>query len=112
MSVIPLSEHAPLNSVFQPDGVSMFDPKWFVIGFALSAVALIANYDVRLGMAAGVLLLAAAGIYLWISVWLASDIDAPRSERAAMFNRFARLARNRRKARVKELGAERGPNAG
>ncbi len=90
----------------------MFDPKWFVIGFALSVVALIANYDLRFGLAASVLVLAAGGIYLWISMWLASDTDAPRSERAAIFNRLGRLARNRRKARVKELSAQGGPNAG
>ncbi|MDJ0643450.1 MAG: hypothetical protein QNJ15_11575 [Erythrobacter sp.] len=112
MSLQALSERFPNHPVFRPDGESMFDPKWFVIGFALSAVALIANYDLRLGMAAGILLLALGAIYLWISMWLASDTDAPRSERAAMFERFSQLARNRRKARVKELGAERGPNAG
>lgn len=112
MSVTPLSKHAPLSAVFHSDGEFMFDPKWFVIGFALSAVALIANYDMRLGLAASVLLLAVGGIYLWISMWLASDTDAPKSERAAMFNRFGRLARNRRKARVKELGAQGGPKVG
>lgn len=112
MSSITLSERLPLHPVFLPDGETMFDPKWFVFGFALSAIGLIANYDLRLGMAASVLLLALVGIFLAINVWLASDVDAPKAERAAMFSRFARLARNRRKARVKELGAERGPNAG
>ncbi len=112
MSGPALSDHDPLTAVFLPDGDSMFDPKWLVIGFALSAVALVANYDLRFGFAAGVLLFVAAAIYLSISVWLSPGSDEPVSERAAMSKRFARLSRNRRAARAKELGAKGGPDAG
>ncbi len=89
----------------------MFEPKWFVIGFALVAVAIIASYDLRFGAAAGILLVMVAGIWLALSIWLAPERDQPRSEREAMFKRFARLARNRREAKLKELGANRGPEA-
>ena len=106
------SERLPLHPVFLPDGDTIFGPKWFVIGFALSAVALLANYDWRFGAAAGVLLAAVAAIWLALSIWLAPERNAPRSEREAMFKRFARLARNRREAKQRELGAKRGPEAG
>lgn len=89
----------------------MFAPKWFVIGFALVAVAIIASYDLRFGAAASALLLVAAAIWLALTIWLAPERDQPLSEREAMFKRFARLARNRREAKLKELGAERGPEA-
>ncbi|MEL6528990.1 MAG: hypothetical protein AAFQ27_03455 [Pseudomonadota bacterium] len=112
MSSLSLSERTPFHPVFQPDGDSMFEPKWFVAGFAVCAVALIANYDIRFGIAASALLLVVGAIYLWISVWLASDPDAPKAERETMSKRFSRFARNRRQAQVKELSAQDGSNAG
>ncbi len=112
MSSMSLFEHGRSHPVFNPDGESMFEPKWFVAIFALSAVALLASYDIKFGMAAGVLVLAVVAFVLWLYAWLASDIGEPRSERAEMATRFARLARNRRTAQVKELGAQRGSDAG
>lgn len=112
MSSLALSERLPIHPVFHPDGDTMFDPKWFVIGFAVAAVVLIANYDIRFGVAASIPLVAVGGIWFALSVWLAPERGAPRSERQALFNRFSLLARNRSAARTKELGSKRGPQAG
>lgn len=111
MTSLPLFEHGPPHPVFNPDGDSMFEPKWFVAIFALSAVALLAFYDIQFGLAASVLVLAVVAIVVWLNAWLASDRRETRSERAEMTSRFARLARNRRTARIKELGAQSGPDA-
>jgi len=84
----------------------MLDPKWFVIGVALGAAALAANYDVGLGMAAGVVLAILVGIYLWIRINLAIGDSQPGSNRARLARRIQRLGRNRREAQAKELGAQ------
>ena len=83
----------------------MTDPKWFVGAGALAAIALVYSYSFEFGVAASALFAVLAIIYLWISIRLAPSRGEPVSERAAMFSRFARLARNRRSARLKELGS-------
>lgn len=80
----------------------MIDPKWLVIGVALISVSLLFNYDLRLGLAGGAVLLVLGAIYLWIALRLAPGRDEPRSERDALFGRFSRQSRNRQLARVKE----------
>lgn len=112
MSDVAIQVRGPLLAVYHPDGDTMIDPKWLVMGVVLASLSLILNYDLRLGAAASVLLLVVSAIYLWISYRLAPASDEPRSEREAMFDRFSRLSRNRRAARAKELGSQGGSNAG
>lgn len=81
-----------------PDDGTLFDPKWFVLGFALIALALIVNYDLRLGIAAGAVLgsFAALWLYFVLKYGLASD-EGP-SDRRLMIDRTRQQLRNRRKA--------------
>ncbi|MEM7666090.1 MAG: hypothetical protein AAF250_09575 [Pseudomonadota bacterium] len=109
MSSLSLSGNTPLFHVNDPDGDLMFDPKWFVGGFALGGLALIFSYDVRIGTTVGVVLAVLGVIYLSFRFWLASE---PTSEREVLFNRFSRSSRNRREARSKELSAKDGSDAG
>lgn len=81
-----------------PDDGTLFDPKWFVLGFALVALALISNYDLRLGIAAGAVLgsFAALWLYFVLKFGLASD-EGP-SDRRVLIDRSRQQLRNRRKA--------------
>lgn len=81
-----------------PDDGSYLDPKWFVIGFAFAAVALILHYDLRLGIAAGALLgvIAALWLYFVLRFGLLGG-DRP-SERRMMLDRFRQQLSNRSSA--------------
>ncbi len=81
-----------------PKEEPMIDLKWYVIGAALIAFALLASYNQALGIAAGVVLAVIAVIRISLWFWLAPEKDAPASERGAMIERFERLSENRRKA--------------
>ena len=80
------------------DDGTLFDPNWFVLGFALIALALIVNYDLRLGIAAGAVLgsFAALWLYFVLKFDLASD-EGP-SDRRLLLDRARQQLRNRRKA--------------
>lgn len=81
-----------------PDEGSFFAPKWFVIGFALVALALIIQYDLRLGLAAGAVLGVVAAPWLYLTLRF-SLVGADRpTERRAMLDRFRQQFSNRRKA--------------
>lgn len=84
----------------------MFDPKWLVLGVFVAAFALLANYDVQLGIAAGTLLGIAAIVYFWarLRLWMADH--EPGDTRRTMVERFRKLTDNRRRARDKELSGE------
>lgn len=90
----------------------MPDPKWYVLAAALVAFAILLNYDLSFGIAAGVIFGVIGAVWLYLRIRLAPERGEPHSERGAMFERFRRLSRNRRAARLKELGAERGRDAG
>lgn len=92
--------------VIYPERETMLSPKWFVIGAALAAFLLLITYDLMFGIAAGVLLAVIAAIRIGFAIWLAPEQGAPESERGALVERFRRLSRNRRKARIKELDAK------
>ncbi len=85
-----------------PDDGTLFDPKWFVLGFALVALALIVNYDLRLGIAAGAVFgsFAALWLYFVLRFGLASD-EGP-SDRRVLIDRTRQQLRNRRKAATVE----------
>ena len=112
MSNVVSPIRGPLLAVFHPDGDTMINPKWFVIGVALISLSLLFNYDLRFGLAAGALMAFVGAVYLWISIRLAPEHGDPESEREALFRRFSALARNRARARAKELGSKGGPEAG
>lgn len=86
----------------------MIDPKWPVIGVALISAALAFNFDLRLGLAAVALLMVAGAIFLWASIRMSGGPRGLRSEREVLFGRYAKLARNRQTARIKELSSKRG----
>lgn len=84
----------------------MIDLKWFVLGVGLGAFALAANYDMRLGIASGVVLALGFGIYLLISIRLSSEPGQAGSNRARLARRLALLSRNRRDAQQQEASAQ------
>ncbi|MEE4154584.1 MAG: hypothetical protein V2I27_10535 [Erythrobacter sp.] len=86
----------------------MIDPKWFVLGVGLGAFALAANYDMRLGIAAGVVLALCFGTYLLISLRLSGEPGQEGSNRAKLARRMALLSRNRRDAQQREASAQAG----
>lgn len=57
-------------------------PKWLVVAVALAAFALIASYDLRLGMAAGVVLGAVGALWLYLAVRYGSLSGAPSGRKA------------------------------
>jgi hypothetical protein len=81
-----------------PDDGTLFDPKWFVIGFALIALALIVNYDLRLGLAAGAVLGTFAALWLGFSLRYGLIGDDRPSHRRQLLGRFRQQLSNRRKA--------------
>lgn len=90
----------------------MLDPKWYVIAAALSAIALLANFNLTLGLVAAGIAAAILLAWLALALWLAPDHGAPESERGALVERFRHLSANRRMAQTKELTAKGGPDAG
>lgn len=99
-----------------PDEGSFLDPKWFVIGFAFAAFALIIHYDLRLGLAAGTLLGLIAALWLYLAVRFSLPGRGQKSERRLMEDRFRKQLSNRRKAALRESdnkprsGAQSGPD--
>lgn len=81
-----------------PDDGSFLDPKWFVIGFAVAAFALVLHYDLRLGLAAGSLLGVFAALWLYLALRFGLLGGSPPSERRAMQERFRKQVSNRRHA--------------
>lgn len=84
------------------DDGSWCDPKWFVIGFALAAFALILHYDLRLGLAAGALLGVIAALWLYLAVRFGPLGGGGMSERRVMQERYRQQVDNRRRAATRE----------
>lgn len=80
------------------DDAAWFDPKWFVIGVAFAAFALIITYDLRLGIVAGIVLGIIAALWLYVAFRFGSLRRGPPSERKVMVQRFRQQAKNRRVA--------------
>jgi hypothetical protein len=83
-----------------------FSPKWLVGGVAVAACALLASYDVRLGMAAGTLLGVTVLAWLYLALRYGSLSGVP-SVRTALVERSRQQSANRRRA---ETGS--GPEQG
>ncbi|WP_066527134.1 hypothetical protein [Erythrobacter sp. CCH5-A1] len=72
-------------------------PKWLVGGVAVAACALLASYDVRLGMAAGTLLGVTVLAWLYIALRYGSLSGTP-SVRTALVERSRQQEANRLRA--------------
>jgi hypothetical protein len=72
-------------------------PQWLVGGVAVGSCALLATYDVRLGVAAGALLAFVAALWLYMALRYGS-LSGATSVRAALVERSSQQAANRRKA--------------
>jgi hypothetical protein len=93
-----------------PDDGSYVDPKWFVIGFAVAAVALILHYDLRLGLAAGALLGVFAALWLYLVLRFGLLDDRRPSHRRVLQERFLKQASNRHRAAGRKSGTGGGPS--
>jgi hypothetical protein len=82
--------------------------KWLVSGVALAADALLLNYDLRLGVAAGVLTAVVAAVWLYIALRFGSLSGVP-SVRSPLMERSRQQAANRRKAQGRS-GAQQSPD--
>lgn len=84
------------------DDGTLFDPKWFLLGFALVALALIVNYDLRLGIAAGAVLGSFVALWLYFVLKFDLAVDDGPSDRHLLLGRARQQLRNRRKAATAE----------
>lgn len=82
------------------DEGSWLDPKWFVAGFALVIFSLILTYDLRLGIAVGVLFGVIGAFWLYVTLRYGSLSREPASGRKALVKRFQSQTSNRRRAAV------------
>ena len=78
-----------------PEDVMFVHPRWFVIGFALIAFALIINYDLRLGIAAGVVLGTFGALWLYLALRLNLVGDDRPTYRRRVLDRFRQQLSNR-----------------
>lgn len=81
-----------------PDEGSWFNPKWLVVAVAFAAFGLIFSYDMRLGIAAGVLLGVIGAFWLYLALRYGSLSSEPASGRRAMVARLRSQSSNRRLA--------------
>ncbi len=90
------------------------DPKWLVGAVALAALGLMASYDLRLGLAFGVLLGVTLAMWLYVAVRFGSLSGSPASGRHALVARFQTQTSNRRRAvlRTAENDARSSPQQG
>lgn len=95
------------------DDGSWLDPKWFVAGFAVTAFVMILTYDLRLGIAAGVLLAFGAGIWLYPVLRYGPRRGQTPTPRGALVEHYQRQTSNRRSAASREaqLDPQGGPDA-
>lgn len=75
-------------------------PKWIVAAVALASVALLANYDPRLGFAAGVLFGGVVLVWLYLALRYGS-LSGARSVRSKIVESAATHSRNRRSAEAR-----------
>jgi hypothetical protein len=85
-----------------PDEGWFLNPKWFVIAVALAALALIIDYDLRLGLAAGALVGVIAALWLFLVLRLGFLGEDRPSYRRRMLERFRQQFTNRCSAEQRE----------
>jgi hypothetical protein len=81
---------------------------WLVSGVALAADGMLLNYDLRLGLAAAVLIAVVAAVWLYIALRYGSLSGEP-SVRSPLVERARQQAVNRREAQ-RQSGPEQGTN--
>ena len=81
-----------------PDDGLPVSPKWLVAIVALAAFALLIGYDLRLGIAAGVVLGVVVLLWLYLALRYGSLSDGPPRERKAIVAQFRQQQSNRRDA--------------
>jgi hypothetical protein len=86
-------------------------PKWLVGGVAMAACAMLASYDIRLGMAAGTLLAVAVLGWLYVALRYGSLSGTP-SVRTALVERARQQSANRRSAATQPGAPDRSDPAG
>jgi hypothetical protein len=64
------------------DGTFLVNPKWLVAGVAIAAFAMVASYDLRLGLAVGALLGVVLAVWLYLAVRYGSLSGAPSGRNA------------------------------
>ena len=89
-----------------PMDTSLLDPKWLVIISAAAALAVVLGYDLRLGIAAGVLMLLTGFVWLLVALWF-GGADRKASPVRVLSQRFEEQQRLRLMAeqRARELAA-------
>ena len=85
--------------VASTDDGAWLDPKWLVTGVAVVAFALIASYDLRLGIAAGALLGGVAVFWLYFALRYGSLSGAPSGHKALVAQVRQQMANRRQAAR-------------
>jgi hypothetical protein len=78
------------------------DPKWIVSACALTAFGLILNYDLRLGIAAGIVLGVIGAFWLFIALRYGSLSGGPASGRSGLVAGVRAQINNRRLATLRE----------
>lgn len=86
-------------------------PKWLVAGVALSAEALLISYDLRLAVAAGVVIAVVVAIWLYIAVRYGSLSGVP-SVRSSLVEQAMQQSANRRSAVSRADGLRSGAQQG
>jgi MFS superfamily sulfate permease-like transporter len=79
-----------------PNEGAWFNPKWLVIAVALTAFALILNYDLRLGLAAGALLGLVGVVWLFAALRYGSLNRGEGSGRSSLVAGVQQQTSNRR----------------
>lgn len=71
------------------------DAKWLVMASAIAAFAVVLGYDVRLGIATGVLLMATGFAWLLLALWFAAGARAQASPVRSLTERYQQQLRQR-----------------
>lgn len=80
--------------------VGWLAPKWIVAAVSLAAVALLGNYDLRLGLAASALFGGVVVVWLFVALRYGS-LSGARSVRSSIVMSAAAHSRNRRSAEAR-----------
>ena len=87
--------------VWNDNDGAWLDPKWIVSACALAAFGLILNYDLRLGIAAGIVLAVIGAFWLFIALRFGSLSGGPASGRNGLVVGVRAQISNRRLASLR-----------
>ena len=92
--------------VVSSDDGAVFSHKWLVAGVALAADGLLMSYDLRLGIAASVLLGVVLAMWLYLALRYGSLSGAPSGRKALLAQ--VRVREDIRRSVVAQSGAQQG----